>query len=191
MSTTVHRLKVSLATVKPPVWRRIEVASDVTLAELSNLLEAAMGWLGGHLHSFDVDGVNYERPDPDEGLYPGARNEADHQLGDALTEIGAKMRWDYDFGDGWRHTIGLEAIEAVDPAINYPRCFAGRRACPPDDCGGPSGFSDLIDAIADPTHPRHNELTEWLPPGYDPAHFDPDEATDDMQAPRPLTDDWF
>ncbi len=191
MSTTVHRLKVSLTTVKPPVWRRIEVASDVTLSELSDLLEAAMGWLGGHLHSFDVDGVTYERPAPDEGLYPGARDESEHQLSDAFTEVGAKMRWDYDFGDGWRHTIELEAIEAVDPAIKYPRCTAGRRACPPDDCGGPSGFADLIDAIADPTHPRHGELTEWLPPGYDPAYFDPDEATDDMQAPRPLTDEWF
>ncbi|MCP4966027.1 MAG: plasmid pRiA4b ORF-3 family protein [bacterium] len=97
----------------------------------------------------------------------------------------------YDFGDGWCHTIELDAIDAVDPAINYPRCTAGRRACPPDDCGGPSGFSDLIDAIADPTHPRHGELTEWLLPGHNPAHLDPDEATADIQAPRPLTDDWL
>jgi hypothetical protein len=109
---TVHRLKVTLRSVKPPIWRRIEVASDVALAELSDLLEGAMGWLGGHLHAFEADGVTYERPDPDGGSFRRSRDEAEHRLGDVLSEVGAKMRWDYDFGDGWQHDVVVEAIEA-------------------------------------------------------------------------------
>ncbi|MFW2335744.1 plasmid pRiA4b ORF-3 family protein, partial [Ilumatobacter sp.] len=189
VTATVHRLKVTLRSVKPPIWRRIEVASNVTLEELSDLLEGAMGWLGGHLHAFEVDGVTYERPDPDDGLLRGANDENRHRLGGVLTEVGAKMRWDYDFGDGWRHNVVVEAIEPLTPSVEYPRCVAGRRACPPEDCGGPWGFHELLEAFADPAHPRHEELTEWLPVNYNPEEFDPDEATDDMRAPRPFADD--
>lgn len=189
--STVHRLKVTLRSVKPPIWRRIEIASDVTLAALSDLLEGAMGWMGGHLHAFEAHGVTYERPDPDEGLSRRAQDENEHRLGDVLTEVGAKMRWDYDFGDGWQHDVVVETIVPHVPSVEYPRCVTGRRACPPEDCGGPWGFHELLDAIADPSHPRHEELTEWLPIGYDPEEFDPDEATDDMRAPRPFADDMW
>ncbi len=188
---TVHRLEVTLRSVKPPVWRRIEVDSDTALDELSDLVEAAMGWLGGHLHAFEVDGVVYERADPEEGLSRRARDESEHQLGDVLAETGAKMRWDYDFGDGWQHDVVVEAIEPADPDAAYPRCVGGSRACPPEDCGGPWGYEELLEAIGDTGHRRHRELTEWLPPDWDPADFDPHEATQDMLAPRPLGDDWW
>lgn len=190
MKATVHRLKVTLRSVKPPIWRRIEVASDVTLAGLSDLLEGAMGWMGGHLHAFEVDGVTYERSDLDDGLLRGAKDENEHRLGEVLGEVGAKMRWDYDFGDGWQHNVVVEAIEPTHPNVEYPRCIAGRRACPPEDCGGPWGFQELLETIADPAHPRHEELTEWLPVDYHSEEFDPDEATEDMRSPRPFADDW-
>jgi hypothetical protein len=186
---TAHRLKVTLRSVKPPIWRRIEVESNVTLAALSDLLEGAMGWMGGHLHAFEAHGVTYERPDPDEGLSRRAKDENEHRLGDVLTEVGAKMRWDYDFGDGWQHNVVVEAIEPLVPSVEYPRCVTGRRACPPEDCGGPWGFQELLEAIADPAHPRYKELIEWLPIDYRLEEFDPDEATDDMRAARPFADD--
>ena len=88
MTATVHRLKVTLRSVKPPIWRRIEVTSDVSLAELSDLLEAAMGWMGGHLHAFEADGVTYERQDPEEGLSRRAEDESEHRLGVVLGEVG-------------------------------------------------------------------------------------------------------
>ncbi len=189
--TTIHRLKVTLRLVKPPVWRRIEVDSDITLDELSGLLEAAMGWFGYHLHAFEASGVIYQNADLDELLDRRALNEFEHRLGDVLNEVGAKMRWDYDFGDGWEHNIVVEAIEPADPAVSYPRCVAGRRACPPEDCGGPWGYEELVETISDKSHPRHAELTDWLPYGWDPARFDLDETTDDMQEPRPTADDWW
>lgn len=182
---SVHQLRVTLRSVKPPVWRRIVVASDLTLAELAPLLEAAMGWLGGHLHLFDVDGTTYGMPDPDWGT--DDLDERRFRLAEVLSEEGANMRWDYDFGDGWEHNLVVEGVGPPEPGIDYPICLAGRRACPPEDCGGPWGYGRLLQALSDPGgDPDLEELREWAPPDFDPEHFDPTEATADMHSPRPL-----
>ncbi len=188
---TIHRLKVTLKSVRPPVWRRIEVESSMTLAELAPMLTAAMGWEGYHLHQFDIAGAVYQRCDLMDDFPFGRRplEEAEHRLGDVLATVGAKARWDYDFGDGWEHDVVVEAIEAADPDVSYPRCIKGRRACPPEDCGGSWGYADLLEAVADPTHAQHGELTEWLPPGFDAEHFDANETTEAMQSP-PLSELW-
>ena len=96
------------------------------------------------------------------------------------------MRWDYDFGDGWEHDVVVEAIEPARAGVTYPVCLAGKRACPPDDCGGPWGYSNLLAALSDPTHDEHEELTEWVGEDFDPAHFDVDGATEDMRSARPI-----
>jgi hypothetical protein len=180
----VHQLKVTVRSVKPPVWRRIVVASDTTLGELAPILEAAMGWLGGHLHVFDVDGTRYGTPDPEWGRDDLDENQ--FRLGDVLTIVGSKQRWDYDFGDGWEHTVLVEAINPADPGVDYPVCLTGRRACPPEDCGGPWGYADLLAALADPTHPDHEQLREWAPTDFDPAHFDLEETNLAVRSPRPV-----
>jgi Plasmid pRiA4b ORF-3-like protein len=100
---TVRRLKVTLRQVKPPVWRRVEVQSDVTLQELAALLEAAMRWMGGHLHSFTAGRREYGTPDPDWPI--DFLDEAEHRLGEVLTDVGSKMRWDYDFTDDPYHAV--------------------------------------------------------------------------------------
>ena len=64
------------------------------------------------------------------------------------------------------------------------RCIAGRRACPPEDCGGPWGYADILEALADPAHERHTELTEWLGGEFDPDAFDAEEMTELMRVPR-------
>jgi len=183
---TVHRLKVTLRQVKPPVWRRIEVASNIKLSELSDVLEAAMGWLGGHLHAFEADGVRYEIPDGESFGFRRPHDERKARLGEVLPAVGSKIRWDYDFGDGWEHDVVAEAIEPVKSDSIYPVCLAGKRACPPDDCGGPWGYGNLLAAISDPTHEEHEELIEWLPLGFDADAFDIDEATETMRSARPL-----
>ena len=183
---TVHRLKVTLRQVKPPVWRRIEVGSSIKLSELSDVLEAAMGWLGGHLHAFEADGVLYEIPDGESFGFRRPRDERKARLGEVLSAVKSKMRWDYDFGDGWQHDVVVEAIEPIKSDAVYPVCLAGRRACPPDDCGGPWGYGNLLAAISDPSHKEHEELNEWLPPGFDPNEFDIAGATEMMRSARPL-----
>jgi hypothetical protein len=184
---TVHRLKVTLRGVKPPVWRRIEVPSTTKLTELSDLLEAAMGWLGGHLHAYEAQSVRYEIPDGDNDRLRERRDERKARLGDVLWAPKAKMRWDYDFGDGWQHDIVVEAIEAMSAQAEYPVCTGGARACPPEDCGGPRGYDSLLAALGDPAHELHEKLREWAP-GFDPEAFDVAEATTTMRTDRPLRD---
>jgi hypothetical protein len=100
--------------------------------------------------------------------------------------VGSKLRWDYDFGDGWEHDVVVEGIGPRRSDFEGPVCLAGSRACPPEDCGGPMGYEDLLDALSDPAHPEHDDMREWAPPGFDPAHFDVDQATAAMRSPRPL-----
>jgi len=181
---TVHRLKISLREVKPAVWRRIEVPSEMKLSKLAATLEAAMGWQGGHLHAFVVGRQRYGVPDPD---WPsGELDERKVTVAEVLPFVKAKLRWEYDFGDGWEHDVVVEAIEPRQEKTRYPVCRAGQRACPPDDCGGPGGYEDLLEALADLNHPSHDELAEWVPPGFDPERFDLDETNAALRSPRPL-----
>ena len=184
MTRTVHQLKVTLRQVKPPVWRRILVESTLTFGELAPVLEAAIGWMGGHLHVFDVGGSRYGTPDPDWGI--ADLDENLFRLDDVLPKAGMKLRWDYDFGDGWEHDVLVEAISIPARGVEYPLCLAGRRACPPEDCGGPPDYADLLDALANPDRAEHEHLREWAALDFDPASFDVDEATEGMRSPRPL-----
>ncbi|MPZ54662.1 MAG: hypothetical protein GEU79_18370, partial [Acidimicrobiia bacterium] len=177
--TTVHQLKVTLGVVKPPVWRRLAVRSDMMLGELAGVLEGAMGWMGGHLHVFDINGVTYGNPDPEWAI--ADRDENRYPLGVALPTVGSTMRWDYDFGDGWEHQVEVEEIGSPEQGVDYPVCIEGGRACPPEDCGGPPGYENLLSAWRNPDHPQHVELSEWVPPGFDPKRFDPGRATAAMR----------
>lgn len=184
MEDTVYQLKITLRSVKPPVWRRIVVRSDADLAELAAILEAAMGWLGGHLHAFESADARYAMPDPewpDDDL-----DERAFQLRDVLPDMGSKLRWDYDFGDGWEHDVAVEGIGPQRSDFDGPICLAGSMACPPEDCGGPMGYEDLLDALSDPAHPEHDRMRKWAPPDFEPTFFDMDEATAAMRSVRPL-----
>ncbi|MEP7048682.1 MAG: plasmid pRiA4b ORF-3 family protein [Ilumatobacteraceae bacterium] len=135
---------------------------------------------------FEAGGVLYELPDGESFGFPPPRDERKTRLGEVLPAVKSKMRWDYDFGDGWEHDVVVEAIEPMDRDATYPVCIAGKRACPPDDCGGPWGYGNLLAAISDPTHEEHEELIEWLPPGFAADTFDVDEANEMMRSARPL-----
>jgi hypothetical protein len=93
-----------------------------------------------------------------------------------LEDVGVKkLRYLYDFGDGWQHTIKLERLIDPEPGALYPRLIAASGRCPPEDCGGPWGYADLPDAIHDPKHERHADLKDWIPDNFDPN--DPDTDT--------------
>ena len=163
-------LKVTLREVSPPVWRRLRVAGDLTLRELHHVLQIAMGWTDSHLHEFEVGRRRYGMPDPEEDLGEPPLDEQDHPLYRLFRE-GARAEYVYDFGDGWRHEIVVE--EAVTPEAGAAKaeCLAGARACPPEDCGGDHGYAELLEAIADPSNERHEELREWVGPDFDPEAF--------------------
>jgi len=184
----IYQIKITLRNIKPPIWRRIQIP-DCTLADLHEYLQAAFGWGNYHLHEFEIDREHFGPFDPDAWRCAAeVLDEAMFTLGKLLKHSGRKPRWlyTYDFGDGWKHEILIEGSQLADPAAKYPRCVKGSRACPPEDCGGPWGYEDYIDAIADPTHDRHGEMLEWRGP-YDPEAFDAEQATIAMSRVRPTT----
>ena len=140
------------------------VNSDIPLSELAHLLEAAMGWFGSHLHSFDVGDVTYELPNPygDDDWGRPAVDERSVTLGEVADVPNAKLRWDYDFGDGWSHDVVVESIGPAESGVDPPVCVAGKRACPPEDCGGIWGYENLLAVLADPQHEDHAWLVDGL-----------------------------
>jgi hypothetical protein len=167
---TMYQFKVTLNGVKPPIWRRLLVPSSFSLKDLHKVLQVALGWTDSHLHGFIAKGRHYGIPDPEFGT--GQINESRVRLDEVLSTEKDAMTYEYDFGDGWGHKIVLEKVleQAVEGAA--PSCIAGARACPPEDCGGPWGYTELLKIIADPAHPEHDERLEWLGGEFDPERFD-------------------
>ena len=137
-STEIYQIKVTLLRTAPPIWRRLLVPSDITLADLHDLLQLAMGWTDSHLHEFLFRGKRYGSTNPDVGVTE-AIDERKVRLNQLLSRVGAKIVYTYDFGDGWEHGIVLEKGLTVEPNMAYPLCTGGRGACPPEDCGASEG----------------------------------------------------
>jgi Plasmid pRiA4b ORF-3-like protein len=170
----IYQIKVTLLWSSPPIWRRLLVPSDITLSDLHNLLQRVMGWDDFHLHEFHCRGQCYGPTDPEQGG-PHKIDERKTRLNQLLVRAGAKITYTYDFGDDWKHAVVLEKCLPVDPHATYPECTGGARASPPEDCGGMGGYYDLLEAIRDPQHPRHEEVLEWMDADYDPEEFSIEE----------------
>jgi hypothetical protein len=171
-------LKVKLIGLEPPVWRRLEVPASYHLGELHSALNAAMGWLDYHLHEFEVGGRKYGVPDLD--FFPADDTtlpEENIVIGDLARAGVGGFEYHYDFGDDWHCSVAIEATEPAQEGICYPRCVAGERAAPPEDCGGLPGFEDFRKAMADPRHPEHDGLKEWYGGEFDPEAFSAEEVS--------------
>jgi hypothetical protein len=143
------RLRISLREVTPPVLRVLDVPSVSTLPELHDLLQVGLGWTDSHLHMFVADQVRFGVPDEDD----------EHLLdesGATLRDLPARFSYRYDFGDNWRHDV-----EVLGSGRPEPGCVYGEGACPPEDCGGTSGYAELLEALADPEHPEHETMRVW------------------------------
>lgn len=171
MAGHVLQLKATLVGTRPAVWRRVLVAQSATLSDLHNVLQGSFGWYDCHLHEFEIDGVRYGTDDGD-GWGPPVKDERRSRLG-RIANVGTTIRYVYDFGDNWVHKVVVEKTLAADPNISYPVCIAGKRACPPEDCGGTWGYEHFLAAISDPRHPEHDEMLDWIGGRFDPAEFDP------------------
>jgi hypothetical protein len=68
--------------------------------------------------------------------------------------------YEYDFGDGWEHDVTVKRVTTVGKPPR-PRCVAGARACPPEDCGGSGGYENLLEALTDADHEEHESLVTW------------------------------
>lgn len=173
---TIYQLKVTLKHVKPAVWRRIQAPADIHLDDLHQALQVVMGWHDGHLHLFRAGEVEYAIPYPEEDAFFDDQDETKTKLSEVVRAEKQKLVYEYDFGDGWRHEILVEKILPREEGKQYPVCLAGKRACPPEDCGGPRGYAEFLQAIRDPAHPDHDDMLEWIGGEFDPEAFDLEEV---------------
>jgi hypothetical protein len=118
------------------------------------------------------------------GSWTSVENERTVRLSGILGRVGSKAIYTYDFGDSWEHSIVLEKRLPDDPNQTYPVCTDGQLACPPEDCGGIPGFYDLVEALSDPNHERHEEMLDWLGDDFDPQAFSVDNVNRMLAPPR-------
>ena len=164
--TSVVSLKVTLRGTKPPVWRRILMPGGMTLGDLHRVIQAAMGWEDCHLHAFDIGGEHYGDRHTVDDVADENRLTLNGLVQSGVTRFG----YTYDFGDDWEHVVVIEKALPINAASAYPACVAGKRNCPPEDCGGPWGYEHLLDVLANPEHPDHAEQREWFGEEFDPDH---------------------
>jgi len=165
---SVYQLKITLKDIRPPVWRRV-VVPDCSLAELHEVIQAAMGWENYHLYDFEVGGGRYTDP---RGMGELDTEDASRaRLSALVPKEKFKFGYTYDFGDDWKHEVLVERVLPPEKGRKYSLCVDGKRACPPEDVGGPWGYEEYLETIRDPSHERHEELLEWGG-GFDPEEFD-------------------
>jgi Plasmid pRiA4b ORF-3-like protein len=167
----VCAIKVTLLGAEPPIWRRFLVEREITLRHLHKTLQVVMGWSDSHLHQFV-----FQRRKVSEGIL----------LSSLFARAGAKLLYEYDFGDGWQHELLLEEIMTGDESFR-PICVAGKGNCPPEDCGGPYGYAELLEALRDPRHPEHSWYQDWLGQDFDPNYFSVEDINQRLARKRAST----
>jgi hypothetical protein len=153
---TTYRITVALRHVESPeVRREVAVDAGTTLAELHEIIQAAMGWNDEHAHrfSFGYDEVDEAAP-----------------LGRLLRKPGDTILYTYDFGDDWEHDVILGDIDHNYSGDSLPVLLSGQGACPPEDCGGALGYQRLKENLADPGHEGDDEMAGW----FGSSSFDPE-----------------
>ena len=170
----IYQLRIDLDYAKPPIWRRLLVPADIELADLHRVIQIAFDWDNSHLHHFFTpDRQFYGPPDPwgDDDystVYYGMT------LNQFLTRTGQTLKYEYDFGDGWHHTVKLEKVLPPDPTQQLPYCVKGKMAAPVDDCGGMGGYYMYLDLL-EKKQTRREEY-QWavssLGKNWDPKAFD-------------------
>lgn len=181
----ILQLKITLKGSKPPIWRRVLVDKKITLLHLHRIIQTAMGWYNCHLWEFDLNGQSFGPVDKTGmmGFTPDEMEDAAKQKVSAFADREkAKFSYTYDMGDDWEHQILVEKVLPRVPDQHYPLCIDGKMNCPPEDCGGIWGFYALLEALKDPKHPDHEDMTEWLGDDYDPRAFDPDVVNQKWRA---------
>lgn len=171
-----YRVRVDLDGATPPIWRRLELRGDLRLDQLHDVLQHAFGWTNSHLHAFrpskdpqaDAFATEVELEEGEEGV-----PEADVRLDQLIAEVGDQLFYEYDFGDGWEHTLVVEQVVPLGAEDPVARVTDGRRACPPEDGGGIHGYQELLAGLADPGSADDwlRERLDWLPAGFDPRAF--------------------
>ena len=177
MSVSAHQIKLELSGSKPEIWRRLIIPADILLSDLHKVIQTAMGWTNSHLHQFMKGRVFLEPPMEDDFMDSTGIDYTGYTIDSLLEKRNDKIRYEYDFGDGWEHIITLEKVlKEYDGEL--PVCTGGAMNCPPEDVGGIWGFQEFKKAMKNPSHPEHEMYKEWVGEHYDPEYFDLNEINE-------------
>jgi hypothetical protein len=169
----IYHLEIWLMDIEPRIWRKFAVRPYMRLDRLHMVIQKVMGWTNSHLHSFDAGGgVQYSYPHPGYDMDNDFEDECEAKLSDLVTRPRDRFIYEYDFGDCWQHIVELTAIEEAQENVRYPICLAGELACPPEDCGGPWGYSELLETLHGRENQEKQEMLECLGGNFNPEAFD-------------------
>lgn len=174
MSYRTYVLRVELKEIKPVIWRRFIVPSDITLDRLHDILQIVMSWKDCHLHEFAIDGNRYtEEP---ESIEEDGIEESTFVLNNLVKLKNTIFEYNYDFGDSWDHIVTVVTVEKTSYKLNpndiSVMCLAGKRACPPEDVGGADGYENFCVTMADKSHEEYKEYLTWFGEVYDSEFLD-------------------
>ena len=178
LKNQVLQFKIELQEITPTIWRRIIVPADYNFWDLHVAIQDSMGWKDYHLHDFEIrskgkrKAVRIGIPDFSgsgdlEEVFPGW----EIPVFVYFNELGIKANYEYDYGDGWIHTVQLEGYLYREKKTKYPICIGGERACPPEDCGGVSGYYNVLKTISDISDDDYEDMKIWTGQGWHPESF--------------------
>ena len=182
MANRIYQFKIMMKDITPLIWRRILVPEAYSFWDLHVAIQDAMGWLDYHLHLFRIR-RKHSHTVTEIGIPDEDRFEGDPEIlsgwgiaiSDYFYDVGVTSDYEYDFGACWRHEVVLEGI-LLRKKEEYPKCIDGARACPPEDCGGETGYYHLLEVISDPSNEEYEEMVTWLGKKYDPQKFTHDKV---------------
>lgn len=179
-------IRIKLNGAPLPIWREVEVPSNISLAFFAHVVLEAMGWDNSHLHQFKYGNKIFKNRaciEKDDEMFLGlllCRTEVcdteDYSVSMIFKEKGKRVRFEYDFGDGWEHDIWLKKIREYGPdEAPCIKILKGVGTCPPEDCGGIWGYENILEIWGKKRKTtEERELLEWsgIEKDFDPEYFD-------------------
>jgi len=177
VTTQIYQLKVLLEGTKPAVYRTIEISENATFFDLHMVIQIAFDWYDAHLHEFRKENLLISNPEfYDDVMYEFEDeklvDENEMQISEILQSPKDKIKYLYDFGDSWEHSVTLEKITDAKEGVVYPRCIRGKRCAPPEDVGGVWGFEEFKEIMSDPHNEEYESHKEWYGGNFDPDFVD-------------------
>ena len=181
----IYQFKITLKGIKPPIWRRIQVPETYTFWDIHVAIQDSMGWSDYHLHQFEILDPSKGKkvligiPDEEFNCFTKTLPDWKQKISRYFSVENSKANYEYDFGDGWEHIVKLEKILPKDETISYPVCIAGKRKCPPEDCGSTPGYENILRLMNNPEDEEYESMIEWLGGRFDPEDFNFKDVTFD------------
>lgn len=163
----IYQIQIALTRSEPFIWRRLLIPSNLLLPDLHLIIQVSMGWENDHLYQFIKGKIFYSPEDDTEDV-----EYEDIKISDLLKKEKEKIVYEYDFGDSWVHDVILEKILPDDKKLKSSICLEGKMACPPEDCGGTWGYSNMLEILKHEDHEDYENIMEWLGGEFDPEYFD-------------------